>query len=59
MILYACMHDLTHMYMVSMTSHHRHLGENVLGLKTLVDEVYKHIHQKVNREDIKKLISAK
>jgi hypothetical protein len=31
----------------------------VLGLKTLVDEVYKHIHQKVNREDIKKLISAK
>ena len=53
------MHDLTHMYMVSMTLHHRHLGENVLGLKTLVDEVYKQIHQKVNREDIKKLISAK
>jgi hypothetical protein len=37
----------------------RHLGENVVGLRGLVDQVYRQIHHKVNREDIKKLISAK
>ena len=37
----------------------RHLGENVVGLRSLVDQVYRQIHRKVNREDIKKLISAK
>jgi hypothetical protein len=38
---------------------YRHLGENVVGLRGLVDQVYRQIHHKVNREDIKKLISAK
>uniref|UniRef100_A0A7S3M6C0 Uncharacterized protein n=2 Tax=Spumella elongata TaxID=89044 RepID=A0A7S3M6C0_9STRA len=37
----------------------KHLGENVVGLRGLVDQVYRQIHHKVNREDIKKLISAK
>jgi hypothetical protein len=40
-------------------AHNRHLGENVVGLRGLVDQVYRQIHHKVNREDIKKLISAK
>jgi hypothetical protein len=31
----------------------------VVGLRGLVDQVYRQIHHKVNREDIKKLISAK
>ena len=35
------------------------LGENVIGLRGLVDQVYRQIHHKVNREDIRKLISAK
>lgn len=30
-----------------------------MGLRGLVDQVYRQIHHKVNREDIKKLISAK
>jgi hypothetical protein len=30
-----------------------------VGLRGLVDQVYRQIHHKVNREDIKKLISAK
>lgn len=36
-----------------------HLGENVHGLKSLVNQVYRHIQHKVDREDIRKLISAR
>jgi hypothetical protein len=36
-----------------------HLGENVYGLKGLVQQVYKHIQNKVDRDDIKHLISSK
>lgn len=37
----------------------RHLGENVQGLKSLVSQVYRHIQNKVDREDIRKLIASK
>eukprot|EP01034_Spumella_vulgaris_P021440 gene21440-27471_t len=36
-----------------------HLGENIVGLKGLVEQVYKHIQHKVDRDDIKNLISVK
>jgi hypothetical protein len=36
-----------------------HLGENVQGLKSLVNQVYRHIQHKVDREDIRKLIAAR
>jgi hypothetical protein len=35
------------------------LGENVAGLKTLVHQVYKNIQHKVDRDDIRKLISSR
>lgn len=37
----------------------QHLGDNVTGLKTLVHQVYRHIQHKVDRDDIRKLISAR
>ena len=37
----------------------KHLGENVVGLRSLVDQVYHHMHNKVNRTDIKNLITAR
>ena len=36
-----------------------HLGENIVGLKGLVEQVYKNIQHKVDRDDIKSLISIK
>ncbi len=41
------------------TTFKSHLGENVFGLKGLVHQVYKHIQNKVDRDDIKRLITAK
>lgn len=37
----------------------RHLGENVNGLTNLVGQVYKYLQTKVDREDIRNLISSK
>lgn len=50
---------LMFMFMVMLFDCCRHLGENVVGLRGLVDQVYRHMHHKVNREDIKNLVSAK